>query len=155
MKTAEDLGLFEILEQNNEVIWHWRQDVKDALEKAKSADVYITSANALSEDGIMVNIDATGNRISSSMFGHKKVIFVIGVNKITEPGMEKAIERARNVAAPKRAQVMGRKTPCAEKADRCYDCNSAERICHGMSVIMYPIGGCDTEIILIDEELGL
>lgn len=155
MKTAEDLQLFERLEKHNEVIWHWRQDAKQALERAKTAEVYISSVNALSEDGTMVNIDATGNRVAAGFFGHKKVYFVIGSNKLTEEGMENAITRARNVAAPQRAKVMGRKTPCAKNADRCYDCSSPERICRGMSVMMYPIGSCETEILLIEEELGL
>ena len=153
MKTAEQLGLFESLAEHNEVIWHWRQDPADALKKAMTTDCYICSANALSEDGTIVNIDHTGNRLSSILYGHKKVYFVIGVNKLTDT-MDDAIWRARNVAAPQRAKSMGRKTPCVYK-DKCFDCKSPDRLCRGMLVLMYPIGSCETEIILIDEELGM
>ena len=153
MKTAEQLGLFESLAEHNEVIWHWRQDPADALKKAMTTDCYICSANALSEDGTIVNIDHTGNRLSSILYGHKKVYLVIGVNKLTDT-MDDAIWRARNVAAPQRAKSMGRKTPCVYK-DKCFDCKSPDRLCRGMLVLMYPIGSCETEIILIDEELGM
>ena len=153
MKTAEQLGLFESLAEHNEVIWHWRQDPADALKKAMTTDCYICSANALSEDGTIVNIDHTGNRLSSILYGHKKVYFVIGVNKLTDT-MDDAIWRARNVAAPQRAKSIGRKTPCVYK-DKCFDCKSPDRLCRGMLVLMYPIGSCETEIILIDEELGM
>ena len=153
MKTAEQLGLFESLAEHNEVIWHWRQDPADALKKAMTTDCYICSANALSEDGTIVNIDHTGNRLASILYGHKKVYFVIGVNKLTDT-MDDAIWRARNVAAPQRAKSMGRKTPCVYK-DKCFDCKSPDRLCRGMLVLMYPIGSCETEIILIDEELGM
>ncbi len=153
MKTAEQLGLFESLAEHNEVIWHWRQDPADALKKAMTTDCYISSANALSEDGTIVNIDHTGNRLASILYGHKKVYLVIGVNKLTDT-MDDAIWRARNVAAPQRAKSMGRKTPCVYK-DKCFDCKSPDRLCRGMLVLMYPIGSCETEIILIDEELGM
>ena len=155
MKTADDLGLFESLSEHNEAIWHWRQDPAEALKNAISAEVYITSANALSEDGVIVNIDATGNRLSAAFYGHKKVYYVIGRNKLTQAGMDNAIWRARNVAGPGRAAAMGRKTPCAVKQDKCYDCNSPDRICRGIAITLYPLKGCETEIILVDEELGI
>ena len=154
MKTAEELGLFESLDEHNEVIWHWRQDPGEALKKAMLTENYIASANALSEDGVIVNIDHTGNRLSSILFGHKKVYLVIGVNKLTE-NMEDAIWRARNVAAPKRAASMGRKTPCAIKLDKCYDCKSPDRLCRGLLVLMYPMGSAEMEVILVNEELGM
>lgn len=154
MKTAEELGLFESLNEHNEVIWHWRQDPGEALKKAMTTENYIASANALSEDGVIVNIDHTGNRLSSILFGHKKVYLVVGVNKLTE-NMDDAIWRARNVAGPKRAISMGRKTPCAIKQDKCYDCKSPDRICRGLLVLMYPMGSADMEVILVNEELGM
>ena len=154
MKTAEELGLFESLDEHNEVIWHWRQDPGEALKKAMLTENYIASANALSEDGVIVNIDHTGNRLSSILFGHKKVYLVIGVNKLTE-NMEDAIWRARNVAAPKRAASMGRKTPCAIKLDKCYDCKSPDRLCRGLLVLLYPMGSAEMEVILVNEELGM
>ncbi len=154
-KTAEELGLFDSLGEHNEVIWHWRQDLAEALQKAKDTEVYICSANALSEDGTLVNIDHTGNRTSASLYGHKKVIYVIGSNKVVEGGINEAIFRARNVAGPLRAASMGKKTPCVLKPGKCYDCKSPDRICRGMVVTMFPVGGQETEVVLVDEELGM
>ena len=153
MKTAEQLGLFDSLAEHNEVIWHWRQDAGEALPKAMKTDCYITSANALSEDGTIVCIDHVGNRLSSILYGHRKVYFVIGVNKLADTA-DDAVLRARNVAAPLRAKSMGKKTPCVFK-DRCFDCKSPDRICNGMLTLMKPMGSCEMEVILIDEELGM
>ncbi|MEE1169299.1 MAG: lactate utilization protein [Anaerovoracaceae bacterium] len=153
MKTAEQLGLFDSLAEHNDTVWHWRQDPAEALKKAMTTDRYISSANAISEDGTIVNIDHTGNRLSSILFGHNKVYLVIGVNKLTDT-TEDAIWRARNIAAPQRAKSMGRKTPCVFK-DKCFDCKSPDRLCRGMLVLMYPMGSSEMEIILVNEELGM
>ena len=102
-----------------------------------------------------VNIDGNCNRVAASMFGPKRVYYVVGINKIA-PDFEKALWRARNVAAPKNAQRLGKKTPCAVKADRCYDCKSPERICRGLSVLWRkPTGFEQAEVVLIGEELGM
>lgn len=125
------------------------------LEDAAGTEVYLTSANGVAETGELVNIDGTCNRIASSVYGHKRVYLVVGVNKI-EPDYDRALWRARNVAAPKNAQRLGRKTPCAVKADRCYDCKSPERICRGLSVIWGRPTPVETmEVVLIGEELGM
>ena len=116
--------------------------------------VYLTSANALAETGEIVNIDGTGNRVSATLFGHEKVIFVIGRNKLAAT-YEMAVDRARNVAAPQRARQLGKKTPCAVKLDRCYDCKSPERICRGMVTLWGPMLGMEGEVLLVDEDLGL
>ncbi len=152
--TVEDLGLYEMLASHNEVIWHWKQDADTARKRAMTADVYISSANALAETGEIINIDGVGNRISSLLFGHEKIYFLIGRNKLTE-NYESAVLRARNVAAPGRARQLNKKTPCAEAADRCYDCRSADRICNGMVVLWGPMTGMEAEVVLIDEDLGL
>ena len=153
MKTAEQLGLFDSLAEHNEVIWHWRQDAGEALPKAMTTDCYITSANALSEDGTIVCIDHVGNRLSSILYGHRKVYFVIGVNKLVDTA-DDAVWRARNIAAPKRAKSMGKKTPCVFKG-KCFDCKSPDRVCNGMLIMMMPMGSCEMEVILINEELGM
>ena len=80
--------------------------------------------------------------------------FAIGRNKLA-PDYEKAVWRARNVAAPQRASQLGRKTPCAVKKDRCYDCKSPERICRGMTTLWGPMTGMEAEVLLIDADLGL
>ena len=152
-QTAQQLGLYERLEKHNEVHWHWINGPEER-KAAMATKVYLTSANALAESGEIVNIDGAGNRVSSTLFGHEKVYFVVGRNKLTED-YDAALWRARNVAAPKRAQSMGKKTPCAIRADRCYDCKSPERICRGLVVLWGPMMGFETEIVLIDEDLGM
>ena len=89
------------------------------------------------------------------LYGHQKVYFLVGVNKVA-PDFEAALWRARNVAAPKRAQSMGCRTPCAAKADRCYDCKSPERICRGLAVLWArPNATEEMEVVLIGEALGM
>ena len=152
--TVEKIGLYELLATHNEVFWHWKQDPGTARRKAMSAQVYVTSANALAETGEIINIDGVGNRVAATLFGHEKVYFVIGRNKLA-PTYEEAVWRARNVAAPGRARQLGRKTPCAAGEPKCYDCQSPERLCRGMVVLFGPMSGMKAEVVLIDEELGL
>lgn len=151
-KTVEALGLFDMLSAHNDVAWHWRTPGRDTLLKALTADCYICSANAITEDGQLLNIDGTGNRISATTFGHKKVFIVAGTNKIC-PDFDSALSRARNVAAVQNAGRFDIKTPC--KVDgKCHDCRSPQRICKALSVLWGPMGGMETEIVLVGEELG-
>lgn len=155
--TLEQMGLFESLGQHNEVLSHWHvpagKDPAEIRAKAMTTEVYLTSANGLAETGEIVNIDGTGNRVSGMLFGHKKVYFVAGRNKLA-PDYDGALWRARNIAAPKNAQRLGTKTPCAARGDRCYDCKSPQRICRGLVVLWEAMKGCETEVVLVDEELG-
>ena len=152
--TVQEMGLYEKLGTHNQVIWHWKGD-PDAHTQAAQAQVYIASANGLAETGEIINIDGAGNRVASTLFGHQRVYFVIGRNKLA-PTFEEALWRARNIAAPKNAQRLNKKTPCAVKGDRCYDCKSPERICRGLVVLWKPMMGMEesTEIVLVDEDLG-
>lgn len=153
--TLEQMGLYERLERHDRVNWHWRPTVDgaDARQAAMTAEHYITSVNGLVETGELINIDGTGNRVASTLYGHKKVWFVVGRNKLA-PTYEEALWRARNIAAPKNAQRLKRKTPCAVKADHCYDCKSPERICRGLVVLWEAIGSMEMEVVLVDEALG-
>lgn len=151
--TLQEMGVFERLSAHNTVYWHWVNGAEDRVRSA-SAQVYITSANGLAETGEILNIDGYGNRIASTLYGHEKVYFVIGRNKMA-PTYDEALWRARNIAAPKNAQRLGKKTPCAVKGDRCYDCKSPERICCGLAVLWNAIMGMEMEVILVDEDLGL
>ena len=151
--TVQQMGLHEKLAAHNEVHWHWT-DGPEARAKAAHADVYITSANGLTENGEIINIDGAGNRVASTLYGHKRVYFIIGRNKLA-PTYDEALWRARNIAAPKNAQRLGKKTPCAVKGDRCYDCKSPDRICRSLVVLWGPSMSLDTEIVLVDEDLGL
>lgn len=155
--TLEQMGLYERLERHDRVNWHWRPTVDgaDARQAAMTAEHYITSVNGLAETGELINIDGTGNRVASTLYGHKKVWFVVGRNKLA-PTYEEALWRARNIAAPKNAQRLKRKTPCAVKADHCYDCKSPERICRGLAVLWArPNATEEMEVVLIGEALGM
>ena len=153
--TLEQMGLYERLERHDRVNWHWRPTVDgaDARQAAMTAEHYITSVNGLAETGELINMDGTGNRVASTLYGHKKVWFVVGRNKLA-PTYEEALWRARNIAAPKNAKRLKRKTPCAVKADHCYDCKSPERICRGLVVLWEAIGSMEMEVVLVDEALG-
>ena len=136
---------------------HWNvpdgMNAEEVLRNASTCENYLLSANGLAETGEIINIDGTGNRVSSSLYGHKKVWFVVGSNKLA-PTYDEALWRARNIAAPKNAQRLGVKTPCAVKGDRCYDCKSPQRICRGLVVLWEAVKGCETEVVLVDEALG-
>lgn len=121
--------------------------------KSLNADCYFLSANGLSEDGIIVNLDATGNRVAGSLFGHKKVYFVVGTNKIEET-LEKTIWRVRNIAAPKNAVRFNLRTPCAVKGDKCYDCKNSDRLCNSLVISLKKSDACEAEVVLINENLG-
>ena len=152
--TLDALGIYDRLESNNTVIWHWKQEADAARKAAMQTQVYLTSANGLAESGEIVNIDGTGNRVASTIFGHEEVYFIVGRNKLA-PDYDKALWRARNIASPKNAQRLGKQTPCAVKADRCYDCKSPERICRALAVLWEkPTGIGRAEVVLIDEPLG-
>lgn len=152
--TLEQLSLYDRLATHNEVVWHWKSEDKTAARSAaQTTDMYVTSVNGLAETGELINIDGAGNRVSATLYGHKKVWFVVSRNKLA-PTYEEALWRARNIAAPKNAQRLQRRTPCAVKGDRCYDCKSSERICGALVVLWRAMTGMETEVVLVDEELG-
>ncbi|MCR5834156.1 MAG: lactate utilization protein [Selenomonadaceae bacterium] len=155
--TLERMGLYDMLALNNEVYYHNRlpggKTKLDVCHDAMHTDVYISSVNAIAQTGEIINLDGYGNRLSSILFGHEKVYLVIGENKITET-FDEAVSRARNIAAPKNAQRVKAKTPCAIDGDKCYDCASNNRICRAMLVLWAPPLHSDFEIILIHEDLG-
>ncbi len=158
--TIKELGLFDSLNTHNTVWWHGKGvQLKEygsaqIMQNAMHTEVYITSANAVTEQGQIINIDGRCNRIASTLFGHKKVYFIIGKNKIATD-FEKAMWRARNIAAPKNAQRLGKNTPCAVRADKCYDCSSPDRICRGFLTLEFPPTGTEVEVVIINEDLGL
>ena len=155
--TVAALGIEEALKKDNELYWHWNytgDEMQRVLKLAYNAEVYMMSANGIAETGEIVNIDGRGNRLAGSLFGHEKLYIVVGVNKFAAT-LEDAIYRARNVAAPKNAKRLERKTPCAVNGDRCYDCQSPDRICNALNIIWNKPGGIGSaEVIIINEELG-
>ncbi len=153
--TLQELGLFEALRERNAVVWHNRVGhAFDVRRLANCARVYITSANAVSETGEIVNIDGTGNRVAMTAFGPDICYYVVGRNKIT-PDLASAMHRSRNVAAPLNAKRLGAITPCAAKGDKCYNCDSPGRICRITTITDRAPFSMKSEIIFIDADLGL
>ena len=155
--TVNQMGIFETLNNHNKVNWHWKPlegvSAQEMRKLAQTANIYISSVNGISETGEIVNIDNNCDRVSNILFGHEKVYFVVGKNKIA-PDLDQAIFRARNIAAPLNAQRLNKKTPCAVKGDKCYNCKSPDRICRGLSVLWQKPAGCEYEVILINQNLG-
>ncbi len=155
--TLTEMGLYDKLITHNQVLWHARipegKTPEELQMEARNCQVYFSSANAITLDGTIVNIDGRGNRVASTIFGHEKVYFVIGKNKICED-FDTALFRARNIAAPKNAQRLKKNTPCAKNADRCYNCSSKDRICKALVVFWEKPRNSDVEIILINKDLG-
>ena len=155
--TLREMGILDSLAEHNKMSDFWNvpegADAEENRIASMTSDVYLTSVNGLAETGELINIDGTGNRVSGELFGHKKVYFVVGRNKLA-PTYDEALWRARNIASPKNAQRLGVKTPCAIKADHCYDCKSPQRICRGLVVLWERMKSCEMEVVLIDEDLG-
>lgn len=156
-QTLLHMGLYALLSKNNIVYDPNQFDDNDnflkTAKKALTAKYFLTSVNAITEDGTIINMDGTGNRVAGSLFGHEKVFFIFGINKIVS-NIEEGVWRTRNIAAPQNAKRIGCNTPCALKGDRCYDCNSPYRICSGLLIQYKKMNDSDAEIIIIDEELG-
>lgn len=155
--TLQEMGLYDKLSTHNQMFWHWYASPDVSMQEthrmAATAQIYLSSANAIAATGEILNIDGTGNRVASTLYGHEKVYIVAGVNKIAE-NYDAALWRARNIASPKNAQRLAKKTPCALKGDKCYDCSSPERICRGLVVLWEPMLSMETEIVLVGESLG-
>ena len=127
-------------------------DKREALLDAYDADVFLSSVNAMTQDGILVNIDGNANRVSAIAQGPKKVIFIVGLNKVC-PDLDSAMKRARNVAAPVNAQRFGLSTPCA-KTGTCMDCKSPDTICCQFLITRFSRHPGRIHVILVNENLG-
>ena len=119
-------------------------------------DLFLLSANALTADGRIVNIDGTGNRIAASVFGPKRVVYVIGRNKIVSGGIDAAVARIRGSACPPNARRLGKRTPCglAGKCPGGAGCDSPDRMCKATVVFDRKPTGISAKVILVDEDLG-
>ena len=149
--TLEEMDLYERLRTHNTVYSHLHG--YPAGPDAATAQIYLTSVNGLAETGEIINIDGIGNRVSGTLYGHEKVIFVVGRNKVA-PTYDEALWRARNIAGPKNARRKKLNTPCAAKADRCYNCKSPDRICRALVVLWEALMNMPMEVVLVDEDLG-
>ena len=156
--TVRELGLVKALTgRGNKVAQHWDPTLSPkermAIRRQQlTSDVFLTSSNAITESGHLVNVDGAGNRVAAMIFGPKKVIVVAGVNKIVED-VDEAMARIYSVASPLNAKRLDRKTPCAVTGV-CTDCESPERICNITTIISKRPGRTDFTVVLVGEELG-
>lgn len=127
-------------------------DKRAAMLAAYDADVFLSSVNAMTEDGVLVNIDGNANRVSAIAQGPKKVLMIVGMNKVCKDA-DSAMKRARNVAAPANAQRFGLSTPCA-KLGTCMDCKSPDTICCQFLVTRYSRHTDRIHVILVNDSLG-
>ena len=157
--TLAALGLAETLAAAGKEIWRhgdpkWRPEEKmDVMRRELTRDLFLTSANALTADGRLVNIDGNGNRVAASIFGPKRVVFVVGRNKIVDGGIDAAIDRIKREACPPNCRRLNKKTPCAATGI-CADCSSPDRICSVTVVMDRRPSRTDVQVLLVDEDLG-
>ncbi len=128
------------------------EDKRQAMLLAYDADFFLSSCNAMTEDGVMVNIDGNANRVSAIAQGPKHVLFIVGMNKICKD-VDHAMKRARNVASPINAQRFGLKTPCTQTGS-CMNCKSADTICCQFLITRYSRHAGRIHVILVNEDLG-
>ena len=159
--TLREMGLVEALESRDvRLADHWKarqggasqEEVMEIRRAHLNSDVFITSTNAVTETGELVNIDGTGQRVAAMIFGPGKVVVVAGVNKITGD-LEEGLWRASNVAAPMNARRLHPKTPCAETGE-CDDCVAPGRICSVTTIIHRRPRQTPFTVVLVGEKLG-
>lgn len=140
--TMKDLGVTARLEASGKL-----------QTRGADCDLFLLSANALTADGRIVNIDGNGNRVAASVSGPKKVVYAIGRNKIVEGGIDAAIARIKEKACPPNCIRLGKKTPCAATG-RCADCDSPDRICKVTAVFDRRPTGTPTAVYIVNDDLG-
>ncbi len=157
--TLREMGLPDALrERGHEVYDHWKEGLSKEDRKAVAknhprADFFLTSTNALTMDGKLINVDATGNRVASMIFGPEKVIVVAGINKIVK-SLNQGLARLRKIASPKNCRRRKDPTPCAQDLI-CHNCDTPARLCRVTTIIeRRPWGIKEFTVILVREELG-
>ncbi len=152
--SAHEIGLVDALKTSdyNFIDRDAAADKRAAMLAAYDADIFLSSANAMTEDGVLINIDGNSNRVSAICQGPKKVVFIVGMNKVC-PDVDSALKRARNVAAPINAQRFGLSTPCA-KTGSCMDCKSPDTICCQFLMTRYSRHEGRIHVILVNDSLG-
>lgn len=158
--SVADLKLGSLLkDQGKEVLNHGMPDLTpeqklETMRRELTCDLFLASTNAVTLDGRLVNIDGNGNRVAAMIFGPKKVIIVVGRNKIVEGGVEEAIARIKDKACPANAFRLNRQTPCAATGV-CADCNSPQRICRITTVLDRKPSLTDIRVLVVNEDMGL
>ncbi len=151
--SAHEIGLVQALQEGNyQYLDRSKMELREGLLAAYDSDVFLSSANAMTSDGILVNIDGNSNRVSCIAQGPKKVIFIVGMNKVCDD-LDSAMKRARNVAAPINAQRFEVKTPCKETG-KCFDCKSPDTICCQFLITRSSRHTGRIHVILVNDNLG-
>ena len=157
--TAKQMNLDTLLREDGHTVnWHW--DVAPAergalLHRVMTSPYYVCSANAITEDGLMVNIDGTGNRVAAMCFGPNTVYVLIGRNKIVSGGYAQAVKRCKQFACPQNARRYNMDTPCAKEGGSCNSAECKNSLCHAfLALERKPNGIPNMKVLLIDEELG-
>jgi hypothetical protein len=157
--TLAQIGLLDALGKRNiQLVWPVQQaknmdERMELIRKSFSSDIFLSSTNAITEDGELFNVDASGNRVGAMFIGPKKTIIVTGVNKIVKD-LGAAEKRVREWVAPQNAKRLGTKTPCVETGV-CGDCSSPDRICNIYVTLAKRPSRTDVLIILVGEKLGI
>lgn len=142
-ETVKELGLREAMADAGKEIRDHRLEM----------DLFLLSANAVTLDGRIVNIDGRGNRVAASIAGPKRVVYLIGRNKIVDGGIDAAIERIKRFACAPNCRRLGKRTPCAETGI-CADCDSPDRICKVTAVFDRKPTGISAKVVVVDSDLG-
>ena len=152
--SAHEIGLVEAVKNGNYsfIDRDATADKRAAMMESYDADIFLASTNAMTEDGVLINIDGNSNRVSMIAQGPKKVIFIVGMNKVCSD-VDAAMKRARNVAAPINAQRFGLQTPCS-KTGSCFNCKSPDTICCQILITRYSRHAGRIHVILVNDTLG-
>ena len=152
--SVHEIGLSAVLKAGNYqfIDRDVYDDKRAAALLAYDADVFLASCNAVTDDGVLVNIDGNSNRVSAIAFGPKKVVFIVGMNKVCAD-IDSAMKRARNVAATTNAQRFGLSTPCS-KTGACFNCKSPDTICCQFLVTRFSRHKDRIHLILVNDSLG-
>ena len=152
--SAHEIGLVEAVKNGNYsfIDRDAIADKRAAMMESYDADIFLASTNAMTEDGVLINIDGNSNRVSMIAQGPKKVIFIVGMNKVCSD-VDAAMKRARNVAAPINAQRFGLQTPCS-KTGSCFNCKSPDTICCQILITRYSRHAGRIHVILVNDTLG-
>ncbi len=152
--SVHEIGLPQALREGNRNFLDRDKtaDKRAAMLAAYDADVFLSSVNAMTEDGVLINIDGNANRVSAIAQGPKKVLFIVGMNKVC-PDVDSAMKRARGVAAPANAQRFGLSTPCS-KTGSCMNCKSPDTICCQFLITRFSRHAGRIHVILVNDSLG-
>ena len=155
--TIREIGAMEKLKERGCTVYqHWDpmlppEERASILANENAADYFLTSTNAITRDGILVNIDGTGNRVSAMAWGRNTLIFVVGINKVASD-LNAAIERSR-AATPANVMRLNGNAPCAQTG-YCLDCNSPNRVCRALLILERAVPGRNSHVIIVGEDLG-